>query len=152
MLALACTLLLVPAGTAQAKKPLRIECEGYGTDFGWKGTITSGDLTGYTGIWVSLILDFKEDNVYFYEEWFIGWDIAYVPPSDGGTWSIDGAVVLAGFDEGVTRFDNGKFTGNGRVTEAYGKWSHLIGCKEHLSGTVYDWGPPPLFTGTVQIN
>jgi len=146
LLALACTLLLVPAGTAQAKKPLRYECEGYGTDYGWKGTITSGDLTGYTGIWVSLILDFKGENVYFFEEWFIGDGIEYV---DG---EVTGDVVLAGFDEGVTRFKNGKFTGNGRVTEAGEGWEHLIGRKEHLSGTVYDWGPPPLFTGTMQIN
>lgn len=154
LLALACTLLLVPAGTAQAKKPLRYECEGGATDFGWQGTITSGDLSGYTGIWVSLVLDFRggepAKNVYFFEKWFIGDGIEYV---DGG---VTGVVVLAGFDEGVTRFKNGKFSGNGIVTEGYddinGDWSDLIGSKEHLSGTVYDWGPPPSFTGTVQIN
>ena len=153
LLAWACTLLLVPAGTVQAKKPLRYECEGWATDFGWQGTITSGDLDGYTGIWVTLAVDFRggeipEDakNVYFFEEWFIGDGIEYV---DG---EVTGDVVLAGFDEGVTRFKNGKFTGNGRVIEASEDYTHLIGRKEHLSGTVYDWGPPPLFTGTVQIN
>jgi hypothetical protein len=145
-LALAFTLVLVPAGTAQAKKPLRYEGSGYATGYGWFGTITSGDLEGYTGIWVTRELDFRGENVYFYEEWFIGDGIEYV---DG---EVTGDVVLAGFDEGVTRFKNGKFTGNGRVTEAGEGWEHLVGRKEHLSGTVYDWGPPPLFTGTVQIN
>jgi len=154
LLALAFTLALVPAGTAQAKKPLRYECEGWATGFGWEGTITSGDLDGYTMIWVTLALDFRggepfvdAKNVYFFENWFIGDGIEYV---DGG---VTGDVVLAGFDEGVTRFKNGKFTGNGRVTEASEALSYLIGSKEHLSGTVYDWGPPDvLFTGTVQIN
>ena len=156
LLALAFTLALVPAGTPQAKKPLRYECEGYGTPFGWIGEITSGDLTGATMIWVTLALDFRggepfvdAKNVYFFEEWFIGFGIEYV---DGESWTIDGDVVLAGFDEGVTRFKNGKFTGNGRVTEASEALSYLIGSKEHLSGTVTAWGPPPEFTGTVQIN
>ena len=154
LLALAFTLVLVPAGTAQAKKPLRYECEGWATLFGWQGTITSGDLDGYTMIWVTLAVDFRggetpfdAKNVYFFEEWFIGDGIEY---DDGD--GVTGDVVLAGFDEGVTRFKNGKFSGNGRVTVASEDYTHLIGRKEHLSGTVYDWGPPPLFTGTVQIN
>jgi len=138
--------LSMPAVSAKPMKPLRYEASGYGTGYGWFGTITSGDLAGYTGIWVTLVLDFKEDNVYFYEEWFIGDGIGYVEGE------VTGDVVLAGWDEGVTRFENGKFTGNGRVTEAGEGWEHLVGRKEHLSGTVYDWGPPPLFTGTVQIN
>ncbi|MFQ5821804.1 MAG: hypothetical protein ACE5I5_17595, partial [Candidatus Heimdallarchaeota archaeon] len=101
LLLLAFTLLLVPAGTAQAKKPLRYACSGHNTAYGWIGTIDSGDLTGATMIWVTLALDFRggepfvdAKNVYFFEEWFIGFGIEYVPP-DGGTWSIDGDVVLA---------------------------------------------------------
>jgi len=147
LLALAFTLALVPAGTAQAKKPLRYECEGWNTDFGWQGTITSsGDLFEYTIIWDTKVAVFKKASVYFFEEWFIGDGIEYV---DG---EVTGDVVLAGFDEGVTRLKNGEFTGNGRVTEAGEGWEHLFGRKEHLSGTVYDWGEPTLFTGTVQIN
>ena len=156
LLALAFTLALVPAGTAQAKKPLRYECEGWATGFGWEGIITSGDLTGATGIWVTLVVDFNRGegppiavNVYFFEKWFIGFDIEYVPPPEDGEWGISGDVVLAGFDEGVTRFSNGKFNGNGRVTEAYGDWSGLIGCKERISGTV-DFSDLT-FTGTVLI-
>jgi len=138
--------LSMSAVSAKPKGALRYEVSGYGTDYGWFGTIDSGDLEGYTGIWVTLEVDFKEDCVYFYEEWFIGDGIEYV------NGEVIGGVVLAGFDEGVTRFENGKFTGNGRVTVASEDYTHLIGRKEHLSGTVYDWGPPPLFTGTMQIN
>jgi len=159
LLALAFTLVLVPAGTVQAKKPLRLECAGSGAPYGWIGEIIGGDLNGATMIWVSLIVEPNrgpptlEDatNVYFYEEWFIGYDITFEGDVQG-VWTINGTVVLAGVDEGVTRFKNGKFTGNGRVTDASGAYTDLIGRKEHLSGTVYDWGTPPLFTGTVQIN
>ena len=153
MLALFLSLLIAPAVSAQPRKPLRYEVSGESATgwLGWVGTIDSGDLEGYTGIWVTLVLELRggetlvdAKNVYFFELWFIGDGIDYV---DG---KVTGDVVLAGFDEGVTRLKNGKFSGNGRVTEAYGDWSDLIGCKEHLSGTVdfSDW----TFTGTMQIN
>ena len=159
LLALAFVLVSVPAVSVQSKKPLRYECAGSATGYGWIGTITSnGDLEGATMIWVSLVLEFRggkpfvdAKNVYFYEEWFIGFDIEYVPLGEG-EWEISGDVILAGWDDGVTRFKNGKFTGNGKVTDASEGYTHLIGRKEHLSGVVNDWGPPPLFTGTVQIN
>jgi len=160
-LALAFTLVLAPAVSAQPNKPLRYEVSGVSAIYGWVGTIDSGDLTGKTAIWVSLILELRggetlvdAKNVYFFELWFIGDDIAYVGGING--FEITGDVVLAGFDEGVTRLKNGEFSGNGIVTEAYGAWSHLIGCKEHCSGTVdfVDLADPSTwtFTGTVQIN
>jgi len=147
-------MLLAPVG-AQPNKPLRYEVSGESASYGWVGTIDSGDLDGYTGIWVTKVLiprggelfvDAK--NVYFFEIWYIGEDITYVDGEDG--FEIEGDYILAGFDKGVTRFANGKFSGNGIVTEAYGAWSHLIGHKEHLSGRVNftDW----TFTGTIQIN
>jgi hypothetical protein len=157
LLALAFILVLVPAISVQSKKPLRYECAGSATGYGWIGEILTGDLEGATMIWVSLVLEFRggepfvdAKNVYFYEEWFIGYNIEY--ESLNGGWIITGEVLLAGWDDGVTRFKNGKFTGNGAVTAAAEGYTHLIGRKEHLSGSVYDWGPPPLFTGTVQIN
>jgi len=155
MLALFLASMLLAPVSAQPNKPLRYEVSGQHVSYGWFGTIDSGDLKGYTGIWVSLILELRggetladAKNVYFFEVWYIGDGIEYVA-KDGG-FEISGTVVLAGFDEGVTRFANGAFSGNGIVTEACGDWSDLIGCKEHLSGTVdfSDW----TFTGTMQIN
>jgi len=153
LLALAFTLALVPAVSAQPMKPLRYEVSGGSATewFGWIGTIDSGDLNGYTGIWVTQVLKLRggetlldAKNAYFFELWFIGNGIDYV---DG---KVTGNVVLAGFDKGVTRFKNGKFSGNGIVTEAYGAWSHLVGRKEHCSGTV-DFSDMT-FTSTMQIN
>jgi len=151
LLALSFIVALVPAVSAQPNKPLRYEESGEMASYGWVGTVDSGDLEGYTLICVTLVLEFRggepfvdAKNVYFFELWFIGDGIEYV---DG---EVTGDVVLAGFDEGVTRFKNGEFTGNGIVTEAYGDWSDLIGHKEHVSGTVdfSDW----TFTSTMQIN
>ena len=97
LFALALVLLLVPAVSVQAKKPLRLACAGSMTGYGWIGSITSsGDLEEATVIWVSLVLEFRggepfvdAKNVYFYEEWFIGFDIEYVPLGDG-EWEISG--------------------------------------------------------------
>jgi hypothetical protein len=158
ILALALLMLVVavaPAVSAQPNKPIRYEVSGGFASYGWLGTVDSGDLAGKTGIWVTLVLKLRggetladAKNVYFFELWYIGDGIQYVPSGNG--FEITGDVVLAGFDEGVTRLNNGKYTGNGMVTEAYGDWSDLIGCKEHCSGTIdfSDW----TFTATMQIN
>jgi hypothetical protein len=140
LLALVLTLVLVSVTMVQAKKPLRFKVDGWKTAFGWGATITSGPFEGYTMLWYNKIAEFRKSNVYFFEEWEI-WD--------GDT------LVLAGFDEGVTRFKNGKFTGNGKVTDAMEGLKHLIGLKEHVGGTVDFVTPDPMtwtFTATIQIN
>jgi len=139
-LALAFTLVLVPAVLAQPNKPLRYEFEAEldPTIPGWRGSITSGDLFGCDIIWVTRAKYVIGESVHFFETWEI---------TDG-----NGDVVLAGFDEGVTRLQNGKFTGNGRVTEAYDAWSGLIGCKEYMSGTVDFTTTPWTCTGTLVIH
>jgi len=61
LLALALTLALVPAVSAQPVKPLRYEVSGGSPTewFGWVGTIDSGDLEGYAGIWVTQVLKLR---------------------------------------------------------------------------------------------
>jgi len=136
LLALVSTLMLVSVAMVQAKKPFRFEVEGWKEPFGWGATITSGPLSGMTMYWDQPIVEFRGSRVYFFEEWWI---------EDGG-----GNEILRGFDEGVTRMKNGKFTGNGKVTNAIPEWNHLVGLKEQCEGTVdFD---TMTFTGTIQIN
>lgn len=139
ILTLALTLALIPILSVQAEKPLRLEVSGELASYGWIGTIHGGPLDGYTVKW---IIDFENYELngqvgMFQEVWEI---------YDGDT------LVIAGYDEGVTRYKNGKFTGNGRVTYATEKWAHLIGRKEHLSGTADFTANPWTFTGRIQIN
>ena len=140
LLTLALTLVLVPVSLAQAMKPLRFEVSGALASFGWEGTIDSGPLQGYTMLW---IIDWDTYELIgqvglFEEEWEI--------------YDEFDTLILAGYDEGVTRYKNGKFTGNGRVTDATGDWAYLLGCKEHIGGTVDFTTDPWTFTATVQIN
>lgn len=141
LMALVSTLMLVSVAMVQAKKPFRFEVEGWKEPFGWGATITSEPFSGMTMYWYQPIIEFKKGNVYFFENWEI---------KDGDT------VILSGYDEGVTRIKNGKFTGNGKVTDAIPEYMHLIGLKEHCEGTVYyNDSPDPMdwtFTGTIQIN
>ena len=91
-------------------------------------------------LWYNCIAEFKGSRVYFFEEWQV--------------WYED-TLVLAGYDEGVTRLKNGVFTGNGVVTEACEDYAHMIGYKEHIGGVVDFVTPDPAtwtFTATVQIN
>ena len=140
-LALILTLMLVSVAMVQAKKPLRFEVVGWKISDGWGATITSGPFEGMTMYWYQPIVESKGSMVYFFELWWI---------EDG-----DGNEILRGFDEGVTRIKNGKFTGNGKVLDAIPEWMHLIGLKEQCEGTVDFVTPDPMtwtFTGTIQIN
>jgi hypothetical protein len=138
LLTLALTLVLVPVSLAQAMKPLRFEVSGALASFGWEGTIDSGPLQGYTMLWIINFDTYElKGQVGLFEE---VWEI----------YDLSGTKILAGYDEGVTRYKNGKFTGNGRVTYAIGDWAYLLGCKEHIGGTA-DF-TTLTFTGTVQIN
>jgi len=136
-MALLLTLTLVSVAMVQAKKPLRFEVVGWKEPFGWGATITTiGDFEGMTMYWDQPIVEFKKSNVYFFEEWWV---------EDG-----DGNEILRGYDEGVTRLKNGKFSGNGKVIYANEDYEHLIGLKEQCEGTVdFD---TMTFTGTIQIN
>ena len=135
-MALVLTLMLVSVAMVQAKKPFRFEVEGSPIPHGWVATITSGPLNEMTMYWYQPIVEFRNSNVYFFEEWWI---------EDG-----NGNEILRGYDEGVTRMKNGKFTGNGKVIAANADYKHLIGLKEQCEGTVdFD---TMTFTGTIQIN
>jgi len=141
LMALLLTLALVSVTLVQAKKPFRFEVEGWKEPFGWGATITSGPFAGMTMYWDQPIVEQKGSRVYFFELWWI---------EDG-----EGNEILSGFDEGVTRIKNGKFTGNGIVTDAKEGLEYLIGLKEHCEGVVDFVTPNPMtwtFTGTVQIN
>ena len=135
LMALTFTLTLTSVSLVQAKRPFRFEVEGVSEPFGWSADITSGPLEGGIMYWYNYIAEFKGSRVYFFEEWEV--------------WYED-TLVLAGYDEGVTRLKNGVFTGNGIVTEAYGDYAYMIGYKEHISGVV-DFSEMT-FTATVQIN
>jgi hypothetical protein len=150
LMALVLTLMLVSVAMVQATKPLRFEVDpgwkepnGVGPDpNGWGATIKGGPFDGYTMYWDQPIIEQKGSRVYFFENWWI---------EDG-----DGDEILRGYDEGVTRMKNGKFTGNGKVTDAISEYTHLIGLKEQCEGTVIfvDASDPTTwtFTGTIQIN
>jgi len=49
----------------------------------------------------------------------------------------DGASI-SGYDDGLWNFSTWKFRAEGRVTEATGKWSYLVGYKFHEMGTTDD--------------
>ena len=45
---------------------------------------------------------------------------------------------ISGYDDGLWNFSTWKFRAEGRVTEATGKWSYLVGYKFHEMGTTDD--------------
>jgi hypothetical protein len=137
LLATVLALALVSVALVQANKPLRFEVSGEpATDFtGWEGTVDSGPFEGMTICWYQPVIEPKGTTVYFFEIWWI---------EDGDE------KVLLGYDEGVTRLKNGKFSGNGKVIYAAEGYEHLMGLKEKCEGQV-DF-LTITFTGSIQIN
>ncbi len=133
LLALTFTLALVPAIPAQAKEPLRIAME-WDVDWtipplgGWVGTV-SGDING----------DLTATLVYG------RWTPHGKTEHWNETWVIEtGAGDIWGEEKGVAA-PMGWCLAKGRITDATGDWTHLIGCIFHWSGTweMTDSGPPP---------
>jgi len=132
---LAFTLVSVPTVSAQPNKPLRVVMQwdlDYSIDpIGWSGTV-SGDITGE--ITVTLVYarwtGKEQDKTEHFKE----------------TWVITTASgEIHGEEEGMATMGNGKCNARGRITDATGPWTHLIGCIFHWKGTaeMTDPGPPP---------
>ncbi len=157
LVALALLLALLPAGMAQAEKPAPSltgttdywfvghlgQFDGEGRLLVWEGTI-SGDIEGVQLYWFvpaggpPNMPD--EALVSFYEA---RWEI----------WNGDD-LVLAGESAGVTAKPPGKdgiWTGNGKVTEAYGDFADWDGRRVYESGNV-NWDFPYSGTGIFRIN
>jgi len=119
-LVLAFTLALLPAGTAQAEKPLKCEIEIVLDliNFRWVGTIT-GDIEGTFIITPDPDPSFPGSTEHYLETWVI-------EPTVGGEIRL--------YQEGVWNFKTGKFRSNGMVTAASGGWEYLIGCNVHVRG------------------
>ena len=145
LLALAFTLALVPAGTAQAKKPLRGTMEAE-FNTAWK------EPSLVIPIWVgSIYIEGTEYDIIFYN---IGLYVKGNANHFEEIWEIwDGEVlILGGYDKGVTTPANGKFRMNGIVEEASGDWETYIGRNVHMSGTIFLWMEPWECEGTLRIN
>jgi len=151
-LALTFTLALVPAGTVQAKKPLKCELfielnwdwEGFpwgtpGSKYTWIGTVW-GDINGDFYVTLSEA-SYPGKTEHFSETWII--------ENETEGW------VIEGFDEGVWKMSNFKWLANGGVTSATGTWSYLVGSNMQYSGTTTEfpvpYGTPVNGTGKMHI-
>lgn len=133
VLVLACLLLV--AGVAQAKAPLKCSTELYSdaTMDHWEVTLTGG-INGTMYVHGDESIEGFESGktAHFYETW-----ITY--PDDGGWFS--------GSNKGVWNLLTFKFRANGWVTDASSEWQHLIGHKLHEAGTTTNpfTSPGPLY-------
>lgn len=133
-LALAFTLVLVPAGTAQPNRPLRceLEIELSWDPFQWEGTIT-GDIEGTFTIFPDPEPSFPGILEHYVETWVIETD--------------EGSIEL--IQKGVWSFKTFKFKSNGWVTAATGTWEYLLGSDAHVRGVTTEFlGPPYPIYGT----
>ena len=142
LLALAFTLVSVPASSAQPNKPLRCEMYlelnwdwvGFGgtSDYTWIGTV-SGDIEG--DMYVTLIGATFPGILEHYEE----------------TWEIvtdDGSIEV--YQKGVWSFKSFKAKSNGYVTDATGDWAHLDGADVHMRGVTSEFPVDPPTPVTVE--
>lgn len=91
----------------------------------WIGTV-SGDINGE--IYITLVgASFAGKTEHFSETWKI----------------VTATGVIEGYDEGVWRFANFKWTANGKVTGATGEWSYLVGSNMHYRGVTTEFPVPP---------
>jgi len=136
--------------TASARPDETLKCElfielnwdwvGFGgtSPYTWVGTVW-GDLDG--DLYITLVdASFRGKTEHFSETWII--------VTDNG--------VLEGYDNGVWRFVNFKWTANGKVTGATGELSYLIGYNMHYSGVTTEFpvpfGTPVNGTGTLILS
>ena len=141
ILALALSLVLVPAISAQPNQPLRCEVSitlDWGPPVQWDGEIT-GDIEGTFIIRADPAPSFPGETEHFFETWVIE--------------TLDGTIEL--YQEGVWSFKTFKWKSNGRVTFASGEWVYLIGSNVHVRGTTTPLTADPvtgLGTLTISIN
>jgi len=134
LLALAFTLALVPAGTAQPMKPLRcgvffeLNWDWFvnpPAPYTWNGTVW-GDIDG--NVTLTLIeARFPGITEHYSEEWVIV--------------TTDGSITI--YQEGVWSFKSFKFKSNGWVTAATGAWAYLLGSDAHVRGVTSPFPVPP---------
>jgi len=160
LLALVFTLVLVPAGTAQAKKPL-IGLMDLEFNLGWPepqdeipdwaGTITIND-TEYGMLFFctgsgKAFDDNLKGKVHFFEEiWAIydtDFDFTSLLPSDDPNDWVDWLpsaqpveLVLWGYDVGQTNIQNNNYHMNGNVEVAVGDFAIWQGRNVHMSGEI----------------
>jgi hypothetical protein len=135
LLALAFTLILVPAVLAKPNKPLIIVMswdvfwEPY---VGWNGPV-SGDINGFIEVTLDEARWTPHEKT---EHWIEHWVIL---TEEGGD------PIIWGEEEGIASMANGKCNARGRITGATEGWTHLIGCIFHWKGNaeMTDPGPPP---------
>jgi len=143
--------LSMPAVSAQPKGALKCELfiklnwnwEGFpwgtpGSKYTWIGTVW-GDING--NFYVTLQgASYPGKTEHFSETWII--------VTVGGS--------IKGFDDGVWASANLKWVANGRVTEADGTWSYLVGYNMHYGGTTTEFpapvGTPVNGTGTLHLS
>jgi len=165
LLALAFTLVLVPAGTAQAKKPLRGTMD---LEFNllwpgpqdvipdWVGNITI-DGTEYGMAFFAIgsgkaFDDFLKGKVHFFEEI---WRIYDWMTFNFTTQELNyGEILLWGYDVGQTNTQNNNYHMNGNVEVAIGDFAIWQGRNVHISGEIiwYEPGVPHYAPGTFRIN
>ncbi len=160
LVALALLLALLPAGMAQAEKPAPSltgtidywlvahlgQLDAEGRLLVWDADIDIGDIIGGTAKWWFVPAGGPPNmpdaaHVSFYEA---RWEIF-----DSG-----GNLVLAGESAGVTAKPTGKdgiWTGNGKVTEAYGDFADWDGRRVYEAGNV-NWVFPYSGSGIFRIN
>ncbi len=179
LLALAFTLMLVPAIPTQAKKPLtgtanvefNLSWPGPQAEIpDWAGTITiNEDEYGMLFFAIDSGKPFAEDpgKVHFFGEiWAIyntTFDFISLLPSDDPTewdyWLPSNTptpteLILWGHDAGVVSLQNSKYRMNGNVEEAFGAFEVWQGRNVHISGEIiwYDFGAPHYAPGIFRIN
>ena len=136
--------LLVAAGAAQAKAPLRCEASLYtDADTPYWEVALSGDVNGTMYVYGDPAREFffPGKTEHFFETWEVY--------SDSGDW------LFSGTDAGVWSFVTFKFRANGWVTDASSDWQYLVGHKFHEIGTTTDpfapTEPPYAITGEADM-
>jgi len=163
LIALAVTLVLIPAVSVQAK-PIKCEfdLDRYPTLPKWVGPILTGEFgLAEDGTSRFIILFYntanKDPNIdgpnaihHFWEIWEIrAGDYTLYDPADPEGFPL----VLRGDDKGVVTWKNDKYQMNGEITEVgvdFPQYSYLLGHQIHMNGVItYD---PLKAPGFIRIN
>ena len=141
LLALAFTLALLPAVSAQPMKPLRCEVS-FELNWDWVGF---GGTSPYT--WIGTVSGAIEGDATLT---LMGASFPGITEHYSETWVIttsEGSIII--YQEGVWSFKSYKFKSNGWITDATGSWAYLLGSDAHVRGvtTTFPVPPPTPVTG-----
>ena len=135
MLALAFTLALLPAVSAQPMKPLRCEVS-FELNWDWVGF---GGTSPYT--WIGTVSGAIEGDATLT---LMGASFPGITEHYSETWVIttsEGSITM--YQEGVWSFKSYKFKSNGWITDATGSWAYLLGSDAHVRGVTTTFPVPP---------